>query len=166
MKEMLNYCYLNIKLVGHFRKKLHGTNGIQRLVCLFTDWSGNCTFMHNLNIVFFFTQVMSKYESFHKSAYVHLVEVSPGLTAFQRNVLGCNGPCPPHHPERMPVKFIEYTGMEKEYPTKFGIPVRWHTSYKSVPRNQFTLWLAHEFFDALPVHVLRVSTFLRFYREL
>jgi NADH dehydrogenase [ubiquinone] 1 alpha subcomplex assembly factor 7 len=40
---------------------------------------------------------------------------------------------------------------------KAGCQLHWHDSINDViPSNQFSLVVAHEFFDALPVHVLQV----------
>ncbi|XP_026681235.1 protein arginine methyltransferase NDUFAF7, mitochondrial-like isoform X2 [Diaphorina citri] len=36
--------------------------------------------------------------------------------------------------------------------TKSGTKIKWYTSIFDVPQKNFTLFLAHEFFDALPVH--------------
>lgn len=39
--------------------------------------------------------------------------------------------------------------------TANGVPVFWHTDIQQLPQ-QFSCILAHEFFDALPVHILKV----------
>lgn len=38
-----------------------------------------------------------------------------------------------------------------------GCPVYWHHAFSEVPRDAFTCVLAHEFFDALPIHKLQVT---------
>lgn len=36
--------------------------------------------------------------------------------------------------------------------TRYNIPVSWHNDIQLVPKD-FTFFIAHEFFDALPIHV-------------
>ena len=45
---------------------------------------------------------------------------------------------------------------------KHGWDVKWHTSINDIPRDTsvFTMILAHEFFDALPFHLLEVNSLL------
>jgi NADH dehydrogenase [ubiquinone] 1 alpha subcomplex assembly factor 7 len=69
---------------------------------------------------------------------VHLVEVSPAMRRLQEARL-----CGSFHDHD--------EGRAKDALTKFGAPVFWHDSLESVPRG-FSFHLAHEFFDALPVH--------------
>ena len=63
---------------------------------------------------------------------IHLVENSPVMRALQK---------------------------EKLQPSveRAGCRLHWHDSINDItPSNQFSLLVAHEFFDALPVHVLQV----------
>ncbi|CAG0913685.1 unnamed protein product [Notodromas monacha] len=72
-------------------------------------------------------KVMCRHEPFRSNVTLHLVEVSPRLRAVQKQAL-----------ESCAVSDVE-----------------WHSRFDTVPTGRFTLWLAHEFFDALPVHVLK-----------
>jgi NADH dehydrogenase [ubiquinone] 1 alpha subcomplex assembly factor 7 len=71
-----------------------------------------------------------------EGASLHLVEVSQRMKQLQRARL---------------------CGYESESPScsetvsKHGVPVMWHADLASVPRG-FSLFVAHEFLDALPVH--------------
>ncbi|KAK5638233.1 hypothetical protein RI129_012528 [Pyrocoelia pectoralis] len=71
-------------------------------------------------------RVMSRFNLLDKTS-VHLVEVSPHLTKLQADLLCSNGAA------------------------SFGVPISWHKHLKDVP-DQFAFYLAHEFFDALPIH--------------
>ncbi|KAF5296316.1 hypothetical protein FQA39_LY12533 [Lamprigera yunnana] len=75
-------------------------------------------------------------------ATVHLVEVSPHLTKLQaetlRVSLNQNDDCGDN--------FYVQKGN-----STYGVPVFWYRHLDSVPKN-FTIFIAHEFFDALPVH--------------
>lgn len=64
---------------------------------------------------------------------VHLVEVSPHLTKLQSDLL-----------------------------SSFDVPITWHKHLDDVP-DQFGFYLAHEFFDALPIHQFKKTE--RGYRE-
>jgi NADH dehydrogenase [ubiquinone] 1 alpha subcomplex assembly factor 7 len=52
--------------------------------------------------------------------------------------------------------------MQKEklrYPNKGRLELIWHDSVYDLPRNSgvYNMLIAHEFFDALPVHVVQVK---------
>ncbi|KAM4693627.1 protein arginine methyltransferase NDUFAF7, mitochondrial [Discoglossus pictus] len=76
---------------------------------------------------------------------VHLVEVSPKLSDIQALKL-TGKPIETEVDERSP----EY----KKGITKSGLPVCWYRDLQDVPEG-FTFYIAHEFFDALPVHKLQ-----------
>ena len=79
---------------------------------------------------------------FRAALHVHLVEVSIPLRSAQARSLGC--PPPPLNPSAP--GFTD---------SRFGqqpIPVSWHASLSTVPHGPPLLLLAHEFFDALPIH--------------
>ena len=86
-----------------------------------------------------------------KSASVELVEISPYLCDLQARRL-----CPQTN-----VASNEDALVYREGKTVNGTTVRWYRHLKDVP-NMFTLLVAHEFFDALPIHKLkRVGTHYR-----
>lgn len=76
---------------------------------------------------------------------VHMVEISEELSMIQAKKL---------------CKTIKKTESNYAYYmsglTDNNIKVYWHSSIKDVP-NKFSCFLAHEFFDALPVHILKKS---------
>ncbi|KAI1727853.1 putative s-adenosyl-L-methionine-dependent methyltransferase domain-containing protein [Ditylenchus destructor] len=76
-------------------------------------------------------QVFDKFKTNNLS--VHLVEISETLTTMQRN------------------KLIG-TESAKVASTSSGIPLHWHKTFEEVPKEKFTVFIANEFFDALPIH--------------
>ncbi|KAG4069681.1 hypothetical protein HA402_014704 [Bradysia odoriphaga] len=73
---------------------------------------------------------------------VHLVEVSPHLSQLQARRLCCQ------------YRNNEPNADERHYcrgETLSGIPILWYKKVEDVP-NHFSIVLAHEFFDALPIH--------------
>uniref|UniRef100_A0A8C5WB02 Protein arginine methyltransferase NDUFAF7 n=1 Tax=Leptobrachium leishanense TaxID=445787 RepID=A0A8C5WB02_9ANUR len=76
---------------------------------------------------------------------VHLVEVSPTLSQVQAMTLtGKN--IKPSEDEASPVYM--------KAATKAGLPIFWYQNVEDVPSG-FTFFIAHEFFDVLPVHKLQ-----------
>lgn len=91
---------------------------------------------------------------------MHLVEISPFLATLQYATLTKNEGKQQDESSMMldPMK-----GGEKGEPSyhsatasETGFPVFWYRDINSVPQD-FHLYIAHEFFDALPVHKLQVS---------
>ncbi|KAI1720240.1 putative s-adenosyl-L-methionine-dependent methyltransferase domain-containing protein [Ditylenchus destructor] len=64
---------------------------------------------------------------------VHLVEVSQTLTTMQR-------------------KKLISTEFANVVSTSSGVPLHWHKTFDEVPKDKFTVFIANEFFDALPIH--------------
>ncbi|KAG6556522.1 hypothetical protein Mapa_001848 [Marchantia paleacea] len=79
----------------------------------------------------------SKFEDFTSSISIHLVECSPTLRKLQEATLECV-PC-----DESP---------EKKRSKLSGSLVSWYMDLLEVPRGVPTIIIAHEFFDALPVH--------------
>lgn len=78
---------------------------------------------------------------------VRLVEVSPHLSQLQGKLLcqsieRCNTNTDIHYQK----------GLMKD-----SVPAFWYNSLQDVP-HQFSLVIAHEFFDALPIHKFQVIT--------
>lgn len=95
---------------------------------------GRGTLLHDI------LRVISKFKIIKKFS-IELVEISPFLSQVQAKILCANS--------------REVIG-EKHYregTTVSGITVRWYRSYDEIP-DSFTILLAHEFFDALPIHKL------------
>lgn len=76
---------------------------------------------------------------------VHLVEISPHLSELQSKKICLSSE---------PVK-SEKTLSYKKGLTSSNIPVNWYYKIDDVPR-EFSLVIAHEFFDALPIQKFQV----------
>ncbi|KAI3768641.1 hypothetical protein L2E82_19471 [Cichorium intybus] len=76
----------------------------------------------------------SKFEKFTKSLHIHMIEVSPALKKIQKLTLKCDNED------------------ENTATTSTGTSVSWHSTLEEVPTGLPTIIIAHEFFDALPVH--------------
>ncbi|XP_060722254.1 protein arginine methyltransferase NDUFAF7, mitochondrial [Tachysurus vachellii] len=76
------------------------------------------------------------------SVSVHLVEVSPKLSEVQAHSLvgGTTQVC-----------VSEEESVYRTGTTHTGVPVSWYRRTDDIPRG-FSIFLAHEFFDALPIH--------------
>ncbi|KAH1018714.1 protein arginine methyltransferase NDUFAF7 homolog, mitochondrial [Dendroctonus ponderosae] len=85
-------------------------------------------------------KVFSHFKALHKAS-LHLVEISPVLSDVQSKTL-----CVHSNLTKDPKSFHYRAGTSHH-----GIPVYWHQQLRDVPEG-FTLLLAHEFFDALPIH--------------
>lgn len=90
---------------------------------------------------------------------LHLVEISPKQSKLQA--------------EKICVKYAEQTPQTNQDQkhavthymkgvTKTGIDVYWYYSIKDVPKG-FSIFLAHEFFDALPIHKFQVQDNFSFF---
>ncbi|XP_062213976.1 uncharacterized protein LOC133915001 isoform X1 [Phragmites australis] len=80
----------------------------------------------------------AKFVNFTKVLNINLVECSPTLQKVQYNTLKCED---------------EPTGAGKRTVSKLcGSPVCWHASLEQVPSGLPTIIIAHEFYDALPIH--------------
>ncbi|XP_024382737.1 uncharacterized protein [Physcomitrium patens] len=97
----------------------------------------------------------AKFKDFSQTLSVHLVECSPALRKIQHETLKC-----------------VYKGGAEEKPTAdgqnsevvddrisqiSGVPVAWHFDLDQVPRGVPTIIIAHEFYDALPIHQFQKS---------
>ena len=93
------------------------------------------------------------FRKFYEAMTLHFVERSPELRIKQAKEIGCN------------LDDSEITNWKTESghrfldssSTKDGLDVRWHQLLDSVESDQPSIFLAHEFFDALPVHQFEVS---------
>lgn len=96
-------------------------------------------------------QVFKKLHLLNKIS-VHLIEISPILSTIQA--------------EKLCIKSRNYesnisentTGPIMHYRegvTKEGLKIYWYYSIKDVPKK-FSVFVAHEFFDALPIHKFQV----------
>ena len=95
---------------------------------------------------------------------VQLVELGPGKGTLSSDILRTIARVSPKALERMSVHMVEVSTKMKNQQkttlcgkggggdvTEYGPPVSWYQSLREVPK-QFSFFLAHEFFDALPVN--------------
>jgi len=75
---------------------------------------------------------------------VHLVEISRALSSVQYNRL-CSEACDFDANDKIQGTYM--TGS-----TDTGVNVHWHSHIDYVPKDKLTYYIAHEFFDALPIH--------------
>lgn len=84
---------------------------------------------------------------------VHLLETSDRLMKKQTELL-----CDIKNPQDYPVP-EELTAVCKQVlPSKYGPTIHWYDDLLQIPQ-QFSVTVAHEFFDALPVHKFRKTKF-------
>ncbi|KAM9316710.1 protein arginine methyltransferase NDUFAF7, mitochondrial [Gastrophryne carolinensis] len=76
---------------------------------------------------------------------IHLVEVSPKLSEIQALKL---------MEENAERQQEDSSLVYKKGITKSGLPINWYYDIKDVPSG-YTFYIAHEFFDALPIHKLQ-----------
>ncbi|CAN0857646.1 Protein arginine methyltransferase NDUFAF7 homolog, mitochondrial [Linum grandiflorum] len=85
----------------------------------------------------------AKFKNFTASLHIHLVECSPVLQKIQHQNLKCEE---------------GETGERNAVTAITGSPVTWYSSLEQVPSGSPTIILAHEFYDALPVHQFQKSS--------
>ncbi|KAK3015296.1 hypothetical protein RJ639_006934 [Escallonia herrerae] len=83
----------------------------------------------------------SKFKNFIQSLHIHMVECSPKLRKLQHLNLKCTD-------EDDSCENVE----KQSVSTLSGTPVSWHAALEQVPTGFPTIIIAHEFYDALPVH--------------
>ncbi|PNY17001.1 NADH dehydrogenase [Trifolium pratense] len=83
----------------------------------------------------------SKFKNFTEALHVHLVECSPALKNLQHKNLKC-----------VDEENADEDTDKRTVSTLVGTPVSWHATLEQVPSGSPTIIIAHEFFDALPVH--------------
>ncbi|CAL8464273.1 g3808 [Coccomyxa elongata] len=81
------------------------------------------------------------FKDFSLSITADLVEVSDALRERQQSALDCST-----------TATVSDAGVESHTSGLTGIPVRWHRSLETVSSDSPAIYIAHEFFDALPVH--------------
>ncbi|CAI9752680.1 unnamed protein product [Fraxinus pennsylvanica] len=83
----------------------------------------------------------TKFKNFTDSLHIHMVECSPTLQKLQYQNLKC-----------MTENSSDGNEEKRIKSTIAGAPVSWHASLEQVPTGLPTIIVAHEFFDALPLH--------------
>jgi len=88
------------------------------------------------------SRVLSQFSSTRDNSSLHLIEVSPHLTQIQEQTI-CGVTSLIERDRKKPHHSL----------TKMGIPISWYHSLEELPeKTGFNAFVAHEFFDALPVH--------------
>ncbi|KAK4603951.1 hypothetical protein RGQ29_012458 [Quercus rubra] len=83
----------------------------------------------------------SKFKNFTESLQIHMVECSPTLQKLQHSNLKCKDE-----------DNTDDKDNKRSVSTLTGTPVTWHAALEQVPSGLPTIIIAHEFYDALPVH--------------
>lgn len=110
--------------------------------------------------------VLSEWQKMGHPAPMQLVELGPGKGTLMSDILRTIGQLSPESLTNISVHLVELSpsmrreqelalGSDEDTNTsKFGPSLHWYESLLDVPRG-FSFFLAHEFFDALPVHKLQ-----------
>ncbi|GJN18492.1 hypothetical protein PR202_gb05659 [Eleusine coracana subsp. coracana] len=101
-------------------------------------FGGSGDFITSPEVSQMFGEGSAKFVDFTKALNINLVECSPTLQKVQYNTLKC---------EDEPVADGKRTVSKL-----CGAPVCWHASLEQVPSGSPTIIIAHEFYDALPIH--------------
>ncbi len=115
----------------------------------------------NIFLLFLVFKVFTKFEGI-RDATLNLVEVSPKLSEMQRAKLtgeplpdGSSGTTDMESKtSRSPSQ--DGPGFYQHCHSKHGQNVRWYNHLNDVPPG-YSIYIAHEFFDALPIHKFLVS---------
>ncbi|CAN1153122.1 Protein arginine methyltransferase NDUFAF7 homolog, mitochondrial [Linum perenne] len=89
----------------------------------------------------------TKFKNFTASLHIHLVECSPVLQKIQHQNLKCEDE-----------DVAGEIGQRNTVTSITASPVSWYSSLEQVPSGSPTIILAHEFYDALPVHQFQKSS--------
>ncbi|KAK9925136.1 hypothetical protein M0R45_033473 [Rubus argutus] len=83
----------------------------------------------------------SKFKNFTESLHIHMVECSPTLQKLQHQTLKC-----------VDEEVMADMADKRTVSTLAKTPVSWHATMDQVPSGLPSIIIAHEFYDALPVH--------------
>lgn len=107
-------------------------------------------------------RVFHKFPDLLSYVSLHLIEVSPALTEIQEKTLTggfANNQKDNHERQSEGATEDKLQQNEdklglcyKQYVTQTGVPMSWYRAVQDVPFEGNVFFLAHEFFDALPVH--------------
>lgn len=99
---------------------------------------------------------VSKFKEFANAISVHLVECSPTLRAVQQKSLGITFE---EEGQSAPISGNAASQeVKKMTSTIFNSNISWHSDLEQVPRGVPSIIIAHEFFDALPIHQFQKSS--------
>jgi NADH dehydrogenase [ubiquinone] 1 alpha subcomplex assembly factor 7 len=97
----------------------------------------------------FFFQAFSNFPELKKALSLHLVEISEKLSEMQEEKLSAGG-------DNSTIACSENDPHYKSCKSKHGPNVYWYRDVSEIPAG-YTMFVAHEFFDALPIHKFQVS---------
>lgn len=83
----------------------------------------------------------SKFKQFTEALHIHMVECSPTLRKLQHSNLKC-----------IEEENVSQDVGHRTISTLAETPVTWHAALEQVPSGLPTIIIAHEFYDALPIH--------------
>ncbi|KAL5463553.1 hypothetical protein EMCRGX_G032458 [Ephydatia muelleri] len=88
-------------------------------------------------------RVFGQFKQTHQKVSLHLIEMSPAMSRLQEETLTGN--------KSTSAPSAELISPYKSCTLASGVEVHWYLSVKDVPKG-LSYFIAHEFFDALPVH--------------
>lgn len=94
-------------------------------------------------------QAFSKFPELSKALSVHLVEISRTLSQMQEEKLSAES-------GKLTQEDVTSLPHYKSCVSKHGPSVYWYKDISDIP-DGFTMFVAHEFFDALPIHKFQVK---------
>ncbi|CAI0453501.1 unnamed protein product [Linum tenue] len=139
--ELVKHLKGIIKMIGVWVMCLWEQMGQPKKVNLVELGPGRGTLMADL------LRGTAKFKSFTDSMHIHMVECSPVLQKLQHQNLKCEK-----------VGNADENGEKSSVTSITGSPVTWYSSLEQVPSGSPTIILAHEFYDALPIHQFQRSS--------
>ncbi|EDV29842.1 uncharacterized protein TRIADDRAFT_52674 [Trichoplax adhaerens] len=97
-------------------------------------------------------RTIKQFRNLQEGLSLHLVEISPKLSKIQEDTICMHDTKTTQSVKELDVK---PAGCYKALMSSDGIPIYWYYHLKDVPNNDYSLVVANEFFDALPIHQFR-----------
>ncbi|KAG8930646.1 hypothetical protein FRC01_002450 [Tulasnella sp. 417] len=103
--------------------------------------------------------LLSRWLEDGKPSRVQLVELGPGRGTLMDDILRATRGFKEFTSALTSVTLVETSEhlrkKQNEKLEKYGVPLSWHDRIEDVPQDAYSLIVAHEFFDAMPIHVLQ-----------
>ncbi|KAG9015939.1 hypothetical protein FRB90_004115 [Tulasnella sp. 427] len=103
--------------------------------------------------------LLSRWLEDGKPSRVQLVELGPGRGTLMDDILRATRGFKEFASALTSVTLVETSQQlrkkQKDKLEKYGVPLSWHDRIEDVPQDAYSLVVAHEFFDALPIHILQ-----------
>ena len=109
-------------------------------------------------LAIFIVNELQKYPSNN----IQIVELGPGRGTLMADILGTIQQFPDTYKKLRKVSMVDASPFLKSVQRNRlkgftdDLDIAWFDRVEEVPKNQFTIYLAHEFFDALPVFLFKV----------